>query len=380
MTRRPVVLILTDGYPPATRGGSLRAVSALTAQLSETIDFRILARDHDVVTGTRWPVPSSDDWIEVDGVRVRYCSRKQMSASRLRDHIREIAPDTIYANSLFATPVQWLLWLRRAGLLPAHRLILAPEGEFSPGARQQKAFKKRAYLTVAKRWDLYRDVTWKAASAIEREDIIREMPGAQVKLVPSLREATENRSADAAGPAKVAGQCRLLFLSRIAQVKNLAGAIELVTGAPPGTHLSIVGPIDDTAYWSKCQDMIGALPAGVSVSYDGEVAPSDVASAYAGAHALLLPTLGENHSFVIEDALRFGCPLLISDRTPWSAIVEQGAGYVIPLSESSQWHAAIRAINEMNNADWMELRRRSIAIFQTLSGGRAEDYCELFRT
>ena len=192
MTRRPVVLIVTDGYPPATRGGSLRAVAALTAQLSETIDFRILARDHDVVTGTRWPVPSSDDWVEIDGVQVRYCSRQQMSASRLRDHIREIAPDTIYANSLFATPVQWLLWLRRAGLLPPHRLILAPEGEFSPGARQQKAFKKRAYLTVTKGWDLYRDVTWKAASVIEREDIIREMPGARVKLVPSLREATDN--------------------------------------------------------------------------------------------------------------------------------------------------------------------------------------------
>jgi len=158
------------------------------------------------------------------------------------------------------------------------------------------------------------------------------------------------------------------------------GSAGAVAGAPPGTHLSIVGPIDDAAYWSKCRDMIDALPAGVSASYDGEVAPSDVASVYAGAHALLLPTLGENHSFVIEDALRFGCPPLISDRTPWSAIVQQGAGYVIPLSETGRWHAAIRALNEMNDADWMELRRRSIAIFQTLSGGRVEDYFELFRT
>ena len=53
-------------------------------------------------------------------------------------------------------------------------------------------------------------------------------------------------------------------------------------------------------------------------------------------HLFALLTLGENFGHAIGEALRAGCPVLISDQTPWTDVVATGAGVV--LDEPARRH------------------------------------------
>ena len=48
-------------------------------------------------------------------------------------------------------------------------------------------------------------------------------------------------------------------------------------------------------------------------------------------HFFILPTLGENFGHVFIEALAAGCPLIISNRTPWLELEKKGIGWDIPL-------------------------------------------------
>lgn len=61
--------------------------------------------------------------------------------------------------------------LRRLGLLPLVPVILAPRGEFSPGALGLKAWKKRPYIELTRMIGLHRGITWQASSEREAGDI-----------------------------------------------------------------------------------------------------------------------------------------------------------------------------------------------------------------
>jgi glycosyltransferase involved in cell wall biosynthesis len=65
----------------------------------------------------------------------------------------------------------------------------------------------------------------------------------------------------------------------------------------------------------------------------------------------LLPTLGENYSHVICEALSAGCPVLISDRTPWRNLQDKGVGWDIPLEEEERFRAVLQQCVDADG-DW----------------------------
>lgn len=70
---------------------------------------------------------------------------------------------------------------------------------------------------------------------------------------------------------------------------------------------------------------------------------------------LLMPTLGENFGHVIPEALISGCPVLISDRTPWRELESKKAGWDIPLSRLEKFHSVLQQCVLMDNKaykDW----------------------------
>ena len=56
----------------------------------------------------------------------------------------------------------------------------------------------------------------------------------------------------------------------------------------------------------------------------------------------LFPTLGENFGHVICEALIAGCPVLLSDQTPWRNLEEAGVGWDIPLGENGRFQTAVQ--------------------------------------
>ena len=79
---------------------------------------------------------------------------------------------------------------------------------------------------------------------------------------------------------------------------------------------------------------------------------------------MLLPSLGENFGYVILEALIAGCPILISDRSPWRDLPQKFAGYDLSLDCPSEFGKAIERFAEMDSAEFSRWSRgaRSLGV------------------
>ena len=65
-------------------------------------------------------------------------------------------------------------------------------------------------------------------------------------------------------------------------------------------------------------------------------------------HILLLPTLNENFGHVIIESFQHGCPVIISDNTPWRQLKSKKIGYDINLDKKDNYIKAIDNFARMN--------------------------------
>ncbi|MEZ5288449.1 MAG: glycosyltransferase [Vicinamibacterales bacterium] len=86
----------------------------------------------------------------------------------------------------------------------------------------------------------------------------------------------------------------------------------------------------------------------VTVTVHGEVAPADVHAWLSQAHALVLPTRGENFGFAILEAFAAGRPVLVSPETPWRDLAARRAGWDVPLDDPDAWSDVITGIVAMD--------------------------------
>lgn len=73
----------------------------------------------------------------------------------------------------------------------------------------------------------------------------------------------------------------------------------------------------------------------------------------------LLPTLGENYGHVIHEALLAGCPVLISNRTPWRNLEALGIGWDLPLEDPEQFRTVLQYCLDMDSATYRPLSQRA---------------------
>jgi glycosyltransferase involved in cell wall biosynthesis len=117
-------------------------------------------------------------------------------------------------------------------------------------------------------------------------------------------------------------------------------------------QLDIYGPIDGPSFWKDCQRVMRTLPKHVTANYRGVLNHSQVNETLSQHHFLILPTLGESFGHAIVEALSAGCPVIISDRTPWKNLVSQKVGWDIPLEESEKFAQVIRYCASMDQGEY----------------------------
>jgi hypothetical protein len=61
--------------------------------------------------------------------------------------------------------------------------------------------------------------------------------------------------------------------------------------------------------------------------------------------------VGENYGHVIGKALVAGCPVLISDQTPWRNLEAEGVGWDIPLGETERFRSVLQQCVD-GDSDW----------------------------
>jgi glycosyltransferase involved in cell wall biosynthesis len=377
------ILAIIDYYIPGFKaGGPQRTLQYLVDSLGNEFEFRILTRDRDLGDADRYAEVRVDSWNPVGKSSVFYTPASRLSLTRLRRLLRDTAYDVLYLNSLFSpTFTQKILLLRRLGLLGKQPVILRPRGELNKGALAIKSGRKRAYLAATKLLGLYDGLIWHASTEHEVNDVRRHFgPRSRVIVAPNLSTAAD--APQRPPREKTKGHLKLVFLSRISYKKNLAGALRMLGALQGRVEMNVYGPIEDAAYWSECQAIAESLPDHITVQYHGLVPPSRVGEIFGSHHLFLFPTFGENFGHVIFEALAAGCPIVLSDQTPWRGLQEKGCGWDFPLHEAEAFRSCLQECVDMDATQFNDLSRgaRDCALHYARHSGGLEQNRQLFYT
>jgi glycosyltransferase involved in cell wall biosynthesis len=349
---RPRVLVVADYYLPGFRaGGPVRAISNAIDRLASSAEFFVVTRDHDA-DGSAYGDIDVGRWNGRTPAPVLYARR--LAPGLLRRCVSEMGCDVIWLNSLFSTASIGVLVFRRLGRIRTP-ILLAPRGELSPGALALKPWRKAVAVQMLRRSGCLRSIRWLASSELERQDITRAMGRQPITCVAeSVSNVPEGGQP---WPAKWPRRLRAVFASRIAPKKNLLFLLEVLAACDGDIHLDVIGPLEDEDYWARCEAQIARLPGHVTVAYAGELPHRDLQRCLPTYDLLILPTLGENFGHIVVEAWAAGCPVLVSDRTPWRDLTASGVGWDVPLDRGA-WTAAIGEALAMGAEAHLAMRRR----------------------
>lgn len=348
---KPHILICIDWYEPGYKaGGPIRSVAHLVEALHSEYRFSILTSDRDLGDQESYPGIEVDEWIERPHYRIWYASPDRRSYRNIRGIINDQLYDVLYCQSMFSIRFSFLpIWAHRA-LWTEKPIVLAPRGMLHAGALGFKSRKKRLFLRLLKLVGIHKSVTFQATDAQEVEDI-RASFGEDLRI-----EQVANLPRMALPPAqsiaKTEGELQLIFFSRLTEKKGLHVVLEALQQIDAKVQLDLYGVQDEPAYWERCQNLIQALPAHISVNYRGTVPPAESAGVLQSAHAFVMPTKGENFGHAIFESLAAGRPVLITDQSPWQALTPQYAGWTLPVGDVAAFAQAIQELAGMSQVTW----------------------------
>ena len=173
----------------------------------------------------------------------------------------------------------------------------------------------------------------------------------QSKLITGCQAAALPHDYD---PGKVVEQRQLLcstrtakiiFVGRLAPEKNLdllLDSFSCLLEDMPHCQLRIIG---DGPERERLQNVVAARSWGAQVEFAGALSGKSLFNAYLEASCLVLPSKSEPWGLVVNEALSYGCPVIVSDRCGCvpELVVEGVTGYTF---ESGSVAALTRAVSK----------------------------------
>lgn len=351
MTKKKV-LIFIDWYLPGYKaGGPIQSVANLVEHLKDEFDFSIITRDTDYCENIPYKNIKSDEWnVLYDGVKIYYISQSNLTRSTIRDLIRKTDFDTVYLNGIYSVYFTLfpLLFLRKK-----HRkqVVIASRGMLSEGSLSVKKIKKQFFIRASKVLSLFDDVIFHATTESEKNDILKHLGDKmKVKQAGNLPQKLSGNKLFVR--EKTEGNLRLISIARVSPEKNLLYALKVLKNIKSDVVFDIYGPVYDNVYWSECEKTIQNLPLNVKVNYKGSLQSSEVIDQLQKAHILFMPSTGENFGHIILQSFLSGCPVILSDQTPWRALKEKRVGWDIPLENMSVFVEAIESAARLSQEDY----------------------------
>jgi len=352
-TKKKVLVVCSYYLPAFKAGGPIRTIANTVDRLGDEFDFYIVTQNKDGGEPHAFPVPVRE-WTRVGKANVMYVPPMDLIFFPWRRLLASESFDIVHVNSLFSRVSMRLLALRRIGAVGKVPFILAPRGEFSDGALSLKRRRKAFFLRAARLMGLFRGLVWHASTQFEARDIVRGCgdPDADVRIAPDLLPVAAEDGRTVRRPPKSRGSLRVVFLSRICRMKNLAFAIDVLQRADANVEFTIAGPPDDIEYWGECEARLPKSGGRFVWKYVGAVPHDRVPTVLGEHHLFLLPSLGENFGHVVFEALSAGCMVLLSDRTPWSQLESRGIGWTCSLDDPDAFRRAVEAAAAMDDEEF----------------------------
>lgn len=357
MNLKKKILLFADWYEPGYRaGGPIRSCVNFSGHMRTEYEVYVFTSDRDLGSTGPYEGIRRDEWQQKEeGLHVYYCSTEELSWKNIRMHIRELAPDFIYLNSMFSVKftIFPLLISRWAGERAV--LVLSPRGMLRSSALRFKPLKKKIFLNGIRWMGLHKRLRFLASDDTEMKDVRRVFgEGPRIAMIPNFPSAVVPEPPIL---SKGSGKLSMIFVGRIHPIKGLDFLLQLLKGVKASVDLTLVGSLEEPAFWNSCQELISKLPVNISVNYAGEIPHNKLSATLAKHHIFVLPTKGENFGHAIFEALSLGKPALISDQTPWRNLTARNAGWDLPLDRPDLFCEAIEQAAGFTNEAYAQWAR-----------------------
>lgn len=338
------ILIIIGRYLPGYKdGGPVRSIKNLVDYLGDEYNFKILTCDRDHGDEEAYPNIKVNDWNSVGKAKVYYVPPKGFKFKVIKKLANE--SDLVYCCGCFNDYAINTLLLKRFSQIKVP-VVVAAMGLFSPNEFRLKYAKKKLFTTIFNLTGMFKNIYWSATSEMEINEIKQ-----QVKVKENFFIAEDlPRKVDETPITKdkKVGSLKVVWISRIAPKKNLKGAIKILQNVKGNIEFTIYGPKHVTEYWNECEEELNKLPSNIKWCWNGNVQSENVVEELKKHHVFLFPTLGENYGHVIQEALSAGCPVIISDQTPWKDIKENNVGNVYSIDDENEFVKSIEYYSSMN--------------------------------
>ncbi|WP_185995377.1 glycosyltransferase [Nocardioides campestrisoli] len=373
-----VVIAAPAYYPAHKAGGPVPGIMGVVEGLAGH-EVHVVTSDRDLGESAPYPAPYRDT-VQVGAASVTYLPPPgRGTAGTWWRALRLLhSADVVQFNSLMSkthtiVPLLFLALTRFRG-----QVVISPRGELASsalvlgGSRQ-----KRLWLGLLARAGWWRrvgrssnggrdaNVLWVVSSDHEGDDVRRAFPGAAVAVAPERLRGAGSRARGARPP--LAEGLRMVSVGRIAPVKGTVDLVRGLAAVRRPVHLRLLGLVEDADYAAQVEDAIAALPEHVTVELAGALPPDEVEAELGGAHLFALLTRGENFGHALGEALRAGCPVLVTDTTPWTPVGEAGAGVVLTVPDCASVERVAEAVDSFAEMDdrthalWSERAREYVA-------------------
>jgi glycosyltransferase involved in cell wall biosynthesis len=317
------IMVFTDWFFPGSQaGGPIQSLISFMKFSSDS--FYVITRNTDL---NRF-IPNSDVRSNAcqesfqENIQVYYLNENSMTEDFILKIYSEINPDRVYLNSMWSPKFTLLPLKVFRKLNLSSKVVLAPRGMLKPAAFNQKGFKKKMFLLLAKFNQLYSNINWHATSEVEKNEILQRFPKAVIRIAPNISNATISKR-----KKELTSPFRILTVGRISPEKGYYEAIETFSNWRPKTsiHWEIVG-LEENSELAKSIRTIANENAQIQITLHGHKNQEELNEFYENAHLFFLPTRGENYGHAIAEALCNGIPVVVSDQTPWNNLEEAKAG------------------------------------------------------
>jgi len=339
------VLVLAPSFYPAVRsGGPAISITNLARDASKDYRVDVVAPDRDL--GGAEPFQGlSGRRVSLGAGSIYYLdlsSPRQISS--LLSRLRKNHYDLVVLNSVWNAKLSIIpSLLIRVGVLDADNVVLFPRGELEVGAIALKRHKKRFFGSLVRRAHEHVVTHVATTSSSETSRATAWFPEARVVRSTNQPDPVPFSHQRANGPLRV------VALGRVHPTKGLLELVRALEGAPLSMQLTIAGPIEDQGYWRDCLRSLSSLQGSIVWDYVGLVSRAQATKLVQDSDLLVSLTLGENFGHTIAESLQAGCSVVTTHTTPWTRILQDGAGTIV--DDRTDRRAVASALQEWAGKD-----------------------------
>lgn len=292
----------------------------------------------------------------------------------------DLKPDLVWFSGILHLEIK--LYTMRLSRKLNFPVLFSPRGEVSRDrVTNLKAYKKVPYLFFARHLGFYKGAWFHATSDDEFEGLEHYIgaPTDRISYVRNIPVMPEDYRVDY---EKKSGEIRMVFISRIHEVKNLKFAVKVAAKVKNyKVVFDVYGPKESQDYWNECEEIGKNAPSNVTLNYCRVLTPDEVGNTFKKYDCFLFPTINENYGHVIAESLANGCPVILSKgTTPWDDL-DNVAGYVCDLRDEDAFVAAIGKIAVLDKQAFGELSNNTIEYYKrkVIEDGAVKGHKEMFR-